>query len=158
MVVVAIIGILSAVAIPNFKQYQAKSKQSEAKIQLAAVYTVETGSQADYDGYATCLKDLGYEVTPRGYYTISTGTADFLTPLTNRSVTCASGTLFAPSTALKANTGAASVTDAITKSITPTSSTFQAGAAGNIASSNTANDAWTIDQVKTLTNTTQVLK
>ena len=34
MVVVAIIGLLSAVAIPNFKKYQAKSKISEAKLQL----------------------------------------------------------------------------------------------------------------------------
>lgn len=31
MVVVAIIGLLSAVAIPNFKKYQAKAKTSEAK-------------------------------------------------------------------------------------------------------------------------------
>ena len=35
MVVVAIIGVLTSVAIPNFKRYQAKSKTSEAKIQLA---------------------------------------------------------------------------------------------------------------------------
>ena len=41
MVVVAIIGILSAVAIPNFKKYQAKSKLSEAKVQIAAAYTAE---------------------------------------------------------------------------------------------------------------------
>jgi type IV pilus assembly protein PilA len=41
MIVVAIIGILSAVAIPNFKKYQAKSRSSEAKIQLAAAYTAE---------------------------------------------------------------------------------------------------------------------
>ena len=34
MIVVAIIGILSSVAIPNFKKYQAKSKTSEAKLQL----------------------------------------------------------------------------------------------------------------------------
>jgi len=39
MVVVAIIGVLSAIAVPNFKKYQAKAKKSEAKIQLAAMYT-----------------------------------------------------------------------------------------------------------------------
>jgi type IV pilus assembly protein PilA len=39
MVVVAIIGVLSAVAVPNFKKYQAKSKSSEAKLQLSAAYT-----------------------------------------------------------------------------------------------------------------------
>ena len=44
MVVVAIIGILSAVAVPNFKKYQAKSKTSEAKMQLAAIFTAETAA------------------------------------------------------------------------------------------------------------------
>ncbi|MDH4229486.1 MAG: prepilin-type N-terminal cleavage/methylation domain-containing protein, partial [Nitrospirota bacterium] len=39
MIVVAIIGILAAVAIPNFLQYQAKSKQSEARVLLSGLYT-----------------------------------------------------------------------------------------------------------------------
>lgn len=60
MVVVAIIGILSAVAIPNFKKYQAKSKTSEARLQLAAVYAAETSLQSDFDAYAECLNYAGY--------------------------------------------------------------------------------------------------
>jgi prepilin-type N-terminal cleavage/methylation domain-containing protein len=36
MIVVAIIGILAAIAIPNFVAYQAKSKQSEAKVSLGS--------------------------------------------------------------------------------------------------------------------------
>ena len=32
MVVVAIIGILAAIAIPNFQRYQAKARQKEAQI------------------------------------------------------------------------------------------------------------------------------
>ena len=39
MIVVAIIGILAAIAIPNFLQYQLKSKQSEAKVNLGAIKT-----------------------------------------------------------------------------------------------------------------------
>lgn len=58
--VVAIIGILSAVAIPNFKRYQAKSKTSEARLQLAAVYAAETSLQSDFDAYAECLNYAGY--------------------------------------------------------------------------------------------------
>jgi type IV pilus assembly protein PilA len=70
MVVVAIIGILSAVAIPNFRKYQAKSKTSEAKLQLAAVYAAETSFMNDYDTYATCLVSMGYTPSARGYYYI----------------------------------------------------------------------------------------
>ena len=38
MIVVAIIGILAAIAIPNFLRYQARSRQSEAKTNLGAIY------------------------------------------------------------------------------------------------------------------------
>ncbi|MEN8160249.1 MAG: prepilin-type N-terminal cleavage/methylation domain-containing protein, partial [Myxococcota bacterium] len=36
MIVVAIIGILAAIAIPNFLQFQLRSKTGEAKTNLAA--------------------------------------------------------------------------------------------------------------------------
>lgn len=68
MVVVAIIGILSAVAIPNFKQYQAKTKTSEAKLQLSAVYSSLISLQSDYDAFATCLEDAGYSPSLSGNY------------------------------------------------------------------------------------------
>jgi type IV pilus assembly protein PilA len=60
MVVVAIIGILSAVAVPNFKKYQAKSKTAEAKLQLSAAYTAEQSFYSDYDTYHICLRYMGY--------------------------------------------------------------------------------------------------
>ena len=41
MIVVAIIGILAAIAIPNFLRFQAKSKQSEAKTNLGGIFTAE---------------------------------------------------------------------------------------------------------------------
>jgi len=63
MVVVGIIGILSAVAIPNFRKYQAKSKTTEAKLHLAAIYTAEQSFFADYDTFAVCLTDMGYDPT-----------------------------------------------------------------------------------------------
>ena len=61
MVVVAIIGILSAVAIPNFQKYQAKAKTSEAKVQLAAAYTAEQAFFGDYGIFANCLRYMGYD-------------------------------------------------------------------------------------------------
>jgi type IV pilus assembly protein PilA len=53
MIVVAIIGILAAIAIPNFIKFQAKSKQSEAKTNLKAVFTAEKSYFAERDSYAT---------------------------------------------------------------------------------------------------------
>jgi type IV pilus assembly protein PilA len=71
MVVVAIIGLLSAVAIPNFQKYQARSKTAEAKLQLAAIYTAEASFFADYNIYHTCLNYMGYnpaeEINSRYY-------------------------------------------------------------------------------------------
>jgi type IV pilus assembly protein PilA len=61
MVVVAIIGMLSAVAVPNFKKYQAKAKIAEAKLQLSAIYTAEAGFFSDYNMYHYCLAYMGYD-------------------------------------------------------------------------------------------------
>jgi len=64
MVVVAIIGLLSSVALPNFRKYQAKSKMSEAKLQLAFLYTAESAFFSDYNIYSTCLAYMGYDPKP----------------------------------------------------------------------------------------------
>jgi len=47
MIVVAIIGILAAIAIPNFLAYQAKSKQTEAKVNLGAIFTSAVAYQGE---------------------------------------------------------------------------------------------------------------
>ncbi len=54
MIVVAIIGILAAMAIPNFLKYQAKSRQAEAKINLGGIFVAQTsyfGEQARYGSF-----------------------------------------------------------------------------------------------------------
>lgn len=73
MVVVAIIGLLSAVAIPNFRKYQAKAKMSEAKLQLSSVYTAETAFFSDFNIYHNCLGYMGYNPhreMPNRYYAV----------------------------------------------------------------------------------------
>ncbi len=47
MIVVAIIGILAAIAIPNFIQYQMRSRTSEAKTNLSAIKTANLAFQAE---------------------------------------------------------------------------------------------------------------
>jgi type IV pilus assembly protein PilA len=51
MIVVAIIGILAAIAIPNFLTYQLKSRQSEAKVNLNAIKTSQIAFQAEKGCY-----------------------------------------------------------------------------------------------------------
>ncbi len=53
MIVVAIIGILAAVAIPNFLQYQLKAKTAEAKTNLGAIKTSQEAYMAENDFYLT---------------------------------------------------------------------------------------------------------
>jgi len=51
MIVVAIIGILAAIAIPNFRSFQLRSKSSEAKMNLGAIRTAEEAVLAEFGQY-----------------------------------------------------------------------------------------------------------
>ncbi len=53
MIVVAIIGILAAIAIPNFLRFQLKAKSSEGKTNLAAIRTAEESYFAEYGAYVS---------------------------------------------------------------------------------------------------------
>jgi type IV pilus assembly protein PilA len=53
MIVVAIIGILAAIAVPNFIKFQCRSKQSEAKGNLKAMFVAQESYRAESDTYGT---------------------------------------------------------------------------------------------------------
>jgi len=53
MIVVAIIGILAAIAIPNFLRFQLKAKSSEGKTNIAAIRTAEESYFAEYGNYVS---------------------------------------------------------------------------------------------------------
>ena len=55
MIVVAIIGILAVIAVPNFQKFQARAKQSEAKTNLKGIYTAKVANFQAADTYVCHL-------------------------------------------------------------------------------------------------------
>ena len=75
MIVVAIIGILSAIAIPNFIRFQARSKQSEAKGNLKAVFTSEKSYFNEKDKFSASFFVCGFEPERANRYAYQVGAA-----------------------------------------------------------------------------------
>ena len=130
MIVVAIIGILAAIAIPNFMTYQAKARQSEAKVGLGGIFTTATSFFAENGTYSVAPSGLGYSPAGSPKYTFSYNAA------TINSVTTAT------------------ICNAVTTVVAPTASAtgFTAGAMGNIDGDNSC-DEWTINDARALVNT-----
>ena len=53
MIIVTITGILAAIAIPYYRNYQLKSKTTEVKANLDAIYTAQYVYHAEHDQYKT---------------------------------------------------------------------------------------------------------
>ena len=60
MIVVAIIGLLAAIGIPQYAKFQAKARQSEVKGALTAVFTAEKSYQAEWNGYTVDMFNAGF--------------------------------------------------------------------------------------------------
>lgn len=165
MIVVAIVGILAAVAIPNYLKYQARARQSEAKIALASVFTAEKSAFAEYGSYHSCLPHIGYTPDSQNrYYSAGfsatnsvaiagiTCNADGITTneaTTNTIVVCFTNRQSMNGTAAMTNVSCAAATATIT------TDSFLAGAAGSInrsASTTTQTDVWQINDSKVLIN------
>ncbi len=75
MIVVAIIGILAAIAIPNFIKFQARSKQSEAKANLKAMFTAEKAFYQEKDRFSSYVAEVGFapERNNRYNYSLTSG-------------------------------------------------------------------------------------
>lgn len=68
MIVVAIIGILAAIAIPNFIKFQARSKQAEARTNLKSVFTAQKSYFGEQDKYGISFKHVGFAPEPGNRY------------------------------------------------------------------------------------------
>jgi type IV pilus assembly protein PilA len=71
MVVVAIIGVLATIAIPRVNKFIAKSRQSEAQINLSSIYTFNKNFYLEYQGYTSSFTAMGY--LPEGNLRYNTG-------------------------------------------------------------------------------------
>ena len=74
MIVVAIIGVLTAIAIPNFQSFQARSRQSEAKAALTGIYTANMAFHSKWETYAAVFNSIGY--VPGGDFIYAAGWDD----------------------------------------------------------------------------------
>ena len=81
MIVVVIIGILAAIAIPKFNNASARAKEKEADGILSQLYRLQETYKAEKGGYATALtgtnslEDVGYEApTNLKHYAVTTST------------------------------------------------------------------------------------
>jgi len=167
MVVVAIIGILSAVAVPQFQKFQRKAKQSEAKANLSAIYTAQKVFYIEYNSYYRNIIATGY--TPEGSMFYRTGIFNggsnsvpslnanpYTHYLYNYDTYSICGVTYAyynstwdPSNSYGKN---CKVEKAITDLPTAPASTtaFTAGSAGDLGTSTI--DQWTLNQRKELIN------
>lgn len=138
MIVVAILGILASIALPNFSKQSNRAKQAEAKVALNGIFTAENTYFIQSGSYTGCLSNIGYKGDGLTIYKVGfkTVTAKSVVGLSD----CAPGlnvSFFGTSTEnLPTDTEA-------------TQSTFKAGAVGKLSS----RDAWTIDQDRNLVNT-----
>lgn len=150
MVVVAIIGILTAVAIPNFKSYQAKAKTSEAKLGLSGLYNAEVAFMGDFNSYGTCLDKMGVDQPKNNYYAIGFNAA--MAAPGGSDDPCDGTTGIIVYEANKSVGGQAKIVDITTES-TADGSTFKGAAEGYVDASKAAlstRDIWTIDQDRDL--------
>jgi type IV pilus assembly protein PilA len=153
MIVVGIIGILVAIAAPNFSRYQARARQSEAKIALAAVYGGEKAFYSEYAAYIGSHDAIGY--SPEGakrFYSVgwagaNTGTVSGYT-VTGSSANASWTRVNYPGTWTTCSTDVSALPAAVSGSDVQT---FTAGARGQVRDSTNC-DGWTIDQSKVISN------
>jgi len=67
MIAVAIIGILAAIAIPNYLSYLCKTRQSEADLNISEIFKRQELYIIANDEYSDNLEDLGFGDTFKYY-------------------------------------------------------------------------------------------
>jgi len=74
MIVVAIIAILAAIAIPNFLNFVSRTRRSEVKSNLSAIYKAEVSYFGEKDAFSPSFVDIRWEPLGVSFYTYTVGT------------------------------------------------------------------------------------
>lgn len=165
MVVVAIIGILAAIAVPQFSKFQAKARQTEAKSHLSMIFQGEKSFFVEYNAYSVDLKNIGANAVDGTKLRYNAGFTQSSCnnypggnlPAESSSVnnlveTLGTGAFWA-GVNLADPTASPTSCDSV-----QTAPVFKAGAWGNptsaLQSSNNNGDVWTMDNLKNLKNDT----
>ena len=163
MVVVAIIGVLASIAVPQVNKYIAKARQSEAKTILSSLYTSEKAFYAEYTSYDTRFGAIGY--SPEGKLRYNAGFLTlFAAPVSSGYTTTLTGAQLLTSTSAYCGTAGnfnannCAMLNGATGAAPPglpasTASVSAFTAAGIAVIFGTASDTWTINNQKNLINT-----
>jgi type IV pilus assembly protein PilE len=61
MIVIVVIGILATLAVPKYLSVTRKAKESEAKLMLSQIQSLQESFYREHETYATSLDELGFE-------------------------------------------------------------------------------------------------
>ena len=80
LIVVVLIGVLAAIAIPAYQDYAKRARRADAKSSILEVQLAQEKWRANNPQYTTDMTDLGYsgaanQTSRDGYYTIDLPTA-----------------------------------------------------------------------------------
>jgi prepilin-type N-terminal cleavage/methylation domain-containing protein len=154
MIVVAIIGILATIAVPNFNRMQAKAKQSEAKGLLSNVYTAEKTFFGEWSIYYASFADIGF--TPEGRSNYHIGFAAAGAPPALPFVASTGAGAGCPSTpacgTIPSFLPTAAADPSLTGATTPAGQADWVAAATAKLLNNGLIDTWTINQDKVIKN------
>lgn len=70
LIVVAIIGVLATLGVPQYKRMVERAKSKESQVLLAGIYTAESAFFAEYGAYGSNLLGVGYESDGGQIYTV----------------------------------------------------------------------------------------
>ena len=79
MVVIAIVGVLSSVALPSLRKYVYKAKRTEALVNLKGIHTSQTAYRFEHGEYGASFQDIGFEISGGTAIDANTIQADYYT-------------------------------------------------------------------------------